>query len=395
MKWLWVFLAAIAGALAGATLLQDPGYVMVRAGDLVFESSIAATFLTLLAVLTVFYAANYTARRLLQSLGLLGKWRVSRQQSKTTGGWRRAVLAAFAGDWRNAVQALDGISIEPHRQLDHALITARYLVQSGDGKALTALVDQIGAEHPDLLPELQVSVARWQIEAGAFAEAIDRLSGQPPSTQWAGLYAWSLASLHRWSALAAHWPQVEKYGVLKSEVFRPQMALLRAGKAMADSVAGNDGETADWQAGLKGLPKLWRDDPKTLDLWVASLVQAGGEVQARELLLHVLAKVWRPALVRRLGLLGTARPLKSTVEDSMKLLKAHPEDPELLLALARLLRADNQQSQARRYLMSAQESLQAGASLNDGADELHQLIAGELGQLVLQGANAETRLSPH
>ena len=85
MKWLWVFLAAIAGALAGATLLQDPGYVMVRAGDLVFESSIAATFLTLLAVLTVVYAANYTARRLLQSLGLLGKWRVSRQQSKTMG----------------------------------------------------------------------------------------------------------------------------------------------------------------------------------------------------------------------------------------------------------------------------------------------------------------------
>ena len=49
------------------------------------------------------------------------------------------------------------------------------------------------------------------------------------------------------------------------------------------------------------------------------------------------------------------RPLKSTVEDSMKLLKAHPEDPELLLALARLLRADNQLSQARRYLMSAQK----------------------------------------
>ena len=45
--------------------------------------------------------------------------------------------------------------------------------------------------------------------------------------------------------------------------------------------------------------------------------------------------------------------------------------------------------------MSAQESLQAGASLNDGVDELHQLIAGELGQLVLQGANAETRLSLH
>ena len=50
MRWLWVFLAAISGALAGATLLQDPGYVMVRAGDLVFESSIAAAVLSLLLV---------------------------------------------------------------------------------------------------------------------------------------------------------------------------------------------------------------------------------------------------------------------------------------------------------------------------------------------------------
>ena len=92
---------------------------------------------------------------------------------------------------------------------------------------------------------------------------------------------------------------------------------------------------------------------------------------------------------------GHGKPLKSAVEDGMKLLKAHPEDPELLLALARLLRADNQLSQARRYLMAAGKSLQTGASLNDKADELRQLIAGELGQLVLQHVDAETKLSPH
>ena len=395
MKWLWVFLAAIAGALAGATLLQDPGYVMVRAGDLVFESSIAAAFLTLLAVVTLLGAASFVARRLLQSLGLLGKWRISRQQNKMSRSWRRAVLAAAAGDWGDAVNILDGISIEPNRQLDRALITARYLVQSGNLKALTALVDQISAEHPDLLAELQVSISRWQIEAGASVEAFDRLSKLPPSTQWAGLYAWSCVSLHRWNALAAHWPQVEKYGVLKSEVFRPQMAMLRAGKAMADSVAGNPGAKANWQAGLKGLPKVWRDDPNTLDLWATFLVQAGAEVQARKLLLHVLAKTWQPVLVRRFGLLCTTKPLESAVEDGMKLLKQHPEDPELLLALGRLLRADNQPSQARRYLMSAGKSLQTGACPNDKADELGQLITGELGQLVLFGANGETSLSPH
>ena len=383
MRWLWVLLAAIAGALAGATLLQDPGYVLVRAGDLVFESSIAAAVLALVLVTITVLFLSFVVRRALQSLGLLGKWRVARQQSKTIGGWHRAALAAAAGDWRTAAHAVGGISIEPNRQLDRALITARHFVQSDDPQSLTALVNEISTEHPHLLAELQVSIARWQIEAGAVTEAFDRLSNLPPSTQWAGLYAWSCVSLQRWKALAAHWQQVEKYGVLKSEVFRPQMALLRAGKAMADSVVGHPSGKANWQVGLKGLPKLWRTDPIALDFWATFLVEAGGEAQARELLLHTLASSWQPALIRRLGLLGTTKPLATAVEQAKELLKKHPEDTELLLALARLLRADNQPDEARRHLMSAGKRLQAGPRLSEEAEELRQLIAGELGQLAL------------
>lgn len=395
MRWLWVFLAAISGALAGATLLQDPGYVMVRAGDLVFESSIAAAVLSLLLVAVAAFFLSFVVRRTLQSLGLLGKWRVARQQSKTIGGWRRAVLAAAAGDWSTAARAVDGISIEPDRQLDRALITARHLVQNDDPQSLNALVDQISAEHPHLLTELQVSIARWQIEAGAVTEAFDRLSNLPPSTQWAGLYAWSCVSLHRWKALAAHWQQVEKYGVLKSEVFRPQMIMFRAGKAMADSVVGHPGGKANWQAGLKGLPKQWRADANTLDLWATFLVQAGREVQARELVLHALAKSWQPVLIRRLGLLCTIKPLATAVEQATELLRKHPQDTELLLAVARLLRADNRPNEARRHLMSAGNRLRSDPPTSEEAEELRQLVAGELGQLALLNAGDVASLSAH
>lgn len=395
MRWLWVFLAAISGALAGATLLQDPGYVMVRAGDLVFESSIAAAVLSLLLVAVAAFFLSFVVRRTLQSLGLLGKWRVARQQSKTIGGWRRAVLAAAAGDWSTAARAVDGISIEPDRQLDRALITARHLVQNDDPQSLNALVDQISAEHPHLLTELQVSIARWQIEAGAVTEAFDRLSNLPPSTQWAGLYAWSCVSLHRWKALAAHWQQVEKYGVLKSEVFRPQMIMFRAGKAMADSVVGHPGGKANWQAGLKGLPKQWRADANTLDLWATFLVQAGREVQARELVLHALAKSWQPVLIRRLGLLCTIKPLATAVEQATELLTKHPQDTELLLAVARLLRADNRPNEARRHLMSAGNRLRSDPPTSEEAEELRQLVAGELGQLALLNAGDVASLSAH
>jgi uncharacterized protein HemY len=395
MRWLWVFLAAISGALAGATLLQDPGYVMVRAGDLVFESSIAAAVLSLLLVAVAAFFLSFVVRRMLQSLGLLGKWRVARQQSKTIGGWRRAVLAAAAGDWSTAARAVDGISIEPDRQLDRALITARHLVQNDDPQSLNALVDQISAEHPHLLAELQVSIARWQIEAGAVTEAFDRLSNLPPSTQWAGLYAWSCVSLHRWKALAAHWQQVEKYGVLKSEVFRPQMIMFRAGKAMADSVVGHPGGKASWQAGMKGLPKQWRADANTLDLWATFLVQAGSEVQARELVLHALAKSWQPVLIRRLGLLCTIKPLATAVEQATELLTKHPQDTELLLAVARLLRADNRPNEARRHLMSAGNRLRSDPPTSEEAEELRQLVAGELGQLALLNAGDVASLSAH
>ena len=395
MRWLWVFLAAISGALAGATLLQDPGYVMVRAGDLVFESSIAAAVLSLLLVAIAAFFLSFVVRRTLQSLGLLGKWRVARQQSKTIGGWRRAVLAAAAGDWSTAARAVDGISIEPDRQLDRALITARHLVQNDDPQSLNALVDQISAEDPHLLAELQVSIARWQIEAGAVTEAFDRLSNLPPSTQWAGLYAWSCVSLHRWKALAAHWQQVEKYGVLKSEVFRPQMIMFRAGKAMADSVVGHPGGKANWQAGLKGLPKQWRADANTLDLWATFLVQASREVQARELVLHALAKSWQPVLIRRLGLLCTIKPLATAVEQATELLTKHPQDTELLLAVARLLRADNRPNEARRHLMSAGNRLRSDPPTSEEAEELRQLVAGELGQLALLNAGDVASLSAH
>jgi uncharacterized protein HemY len=368
---------------------------MVRAGDLVFESSIAAAVLSLLLVAVAAFFLSFVVRRMLQSLGLLGKWRVARQQSKTIGGWRRAVLAAAAGDWSTAARAVDGISIEPDRQLDRALITARHLVQNDDPQSLNALVDQISAEHPHLLAELQVSIARWQIEAGAVTEAFDRLSNVPPSTQWAGLYAWSCVSLHRWKALAAHWQQVEKYGVLKSEVFRPQMIMFRAGKAMADSVVGHPGGKANWQAGLKGLPKQWRADANTLDLWATFLVQAGREVQARELVLHALAKSWQPVLIRRLGLLCTIKPLATAVEQATELLTKHPQDTELLLAVARLLRADNRPNEARRHLMSAGNRLRSDSPTSEEAEELRQLVAGELGQLALLNAGDVASLSAH
>ena len=49
MKWLWVLGAVIVGALAGAGWMLDPGYLLVRYGNVVLETSIAVAVLVLVA----------------------------------------------------------------------------------------------------------------------------------------------------------------------------------------------------------------------------------------------------------------------------------------------------------------------------------------------------------
>ena len=89
MKWFWVLSTVVLGALAGATLLNDPGYVLIRAGDLVFESSIAAGALTLLMLISVVFVLYAGVRRLLLSAGLIAKWRAERQHIKANDSCRK------------------------------------------------------------------------------------------------------------------------------------------------------------------------------------------------------------------------------------------------------------------------------------------------------------------
>ena len=49
MKWLWALGAVIVGALAGASWMLDPGYLLVRYGNVVLETSIAVAVLVLVA----------------------------------------------------------------------------------------------------------------------------------------------------------------------------------------------------------------------------------------------------------------------------------------------------------------------------------------------------------
>lgn len=389
MKWFWVLSTVILGALAGATLLYDPGYVLIRAGDLVFESSIAAGILTALilaSVVSIFYAG---IRRVLLSVGLITKWRADRQHSKTSDSWQRGVLAFARGDWQGAAMALKGAPIPRERLLESLLLRAWHLVRAGDRSALQQLLESTSANHPEHSAALELGVARWQMQDGVFEDAKKRVAELPGSTEQAGLLLWSHIQNADWSAVSAQWPMAEKQGVLKAESFRGQMALLRAGKAMADSIDAAQQDEPAWRIGLKGLPKQWQSDATTIQFFADMLLNGGHPKAARELLQQVLSKQWQPALVRAYGEISAEAHLETAIEQLRGWLKKKPQDPELLLALGRLLRVNGQHTQSHKCLVTAAKTIPSGdeaTAASAEAVELGGLVTLELGRLNLATA---------
>ena len=389
MKWFWVLSTVILGALAGATLLYDPGYVLIRAGDLVFESSIAAGILTALilaSVVSIFYAG---IRRVLLSVGLITKWRADRQHSKTSDSWQRGVLAFARGDWQGAAMALKGAPIPRERLLESLLLRAWHLVRAGDRSALQQLLESTSANHPEHSAVLELGVARWQMQDGVFEDAKKRVAELPGSTEQAGLLLWSDIQNADWSAVSAQWPMAEKQGVLKAESFRGQMALLRAGKAMADSIDAAQQDEPAWRIGLKGLPKQWQSDATTIQFFADMLLNGGHPKAARELLQQVLSKQWQPALVRAYGEISAEAHLETAIEQLRGWLKKKPQDPELLLALGRLLRVNGQHTQSHKCLVTAAKTIPSGdeaTAESAEAVELGGLVTLELGRLNLATA---------
>lgn len=398
MRWLWVFLATVVGALAGARLLQDPGYVLVRAGTWVFESSIAAGLLAVLGAAVVFLLLAKGIRRLAASIGFFGRWRSARQQHKSVDLWQRASKAIALGDWNLGATLLAKTHVAQEHQLEVLLVRAANLWRNRDESGLQSLFEQ--AAEMTAVVDLRLAVARWQLSDGAAGLAMQNLAKLAPperapleqalteraaSAAWAGLYAWGLVEQRRWQDLHGHWTAVEKNQVLKSEAFRDQMSLLRAGKAMADSVVGDtQKDPASWRTGLKNLPKQWQTDPKTLSQWAQWLIESGRQEQARQMLEQALAKSWQPVLVRCYGDLDHPDSVVQASEQVGQWLKKTPEDPELLLAMGRLLRANNQTELSREPLLKAARVLSSASS--EDLVALRALVLAELGSLVAQTA---------
>ena len=223
MKWLWVLVAVIVGALAGAGWMSDPGYLLVRYGNLVLETSIAVAVLMLVVGIWVSIWGLQLLRRGLRTTTRLAGWQHSKAMLAQHELQKKALLATLGGDWEQSFKALrsedqtlsDSAEAQQQRFIDTALAahTAHARGDFAERDRVLRASENAVLHLPTLGPLL---VAQWYLESGDIKSASKPLH-QVLAVNKKSARAWSmLASVHiaseDWGEAEKCWSMLKKLG---------------------------------------------------------------------------------------------------------------------------------------------------------------------------------------
>lgn len=334
----WLVLAVI-GALAAQLLLQDPGYVLVRYGGHDYTTTVTSGVLMLLAlifglwVLWTLLALPFRA------------WRGMRhRQSRAR--LNDGLNALHQGHWTRAEKLLSQSADDNQVEAVARVAAARAADARGDAAAAQQQLDALGERHPAARAIAVAERALTQQRPIDALAALDAPAAQPLPPRGLALRA---------EALAASGQAGQAYGLLGP--MRQQNAL--PGERL-DELQTRWAEASLRQAGdanvlaerWETLPKTAKSEPAVVAAYAERAAALRWDEAAAKSLEQALDARWAESLADLYGRLPIGR-LDARRANAERWLQTHPSSPALLVALARLARAQGQWPQAEEYLHRA------------------------------------------
>lgn len=349
-----VLLLVLAAAASLAYMVRlDAGYVLIEMRGLSIETTVWVAALLDVAALLVFYyaaralviAADLLARLLTgrtRQRGWLARWAAHRRSHTT-----RGALAFAEGRWRTAVSQLARGARHADAPLLNHLLAARASARLGDDELAQGFL-ALAAEVPGAATAVALARAEAALAKGDSSRALTILEGAAldPAAHPAGL-ALQLEALERlgeWARIAALLPEARRHKV------RPETALdALEERSCREQLSGEGMNHAALRAAWDAMPVRARRRPALIAAYAAALARAGRPDEGADRLGAALENEWDPELVRGYGLLPAADPRRQ-LAFAESLLKSHPREPELLLALGRIALRNRLWGKARDYL---------------------------------------------
>jgi HemY protein len=344
MKFGLIVLASlIVCTVAAVFLLTDSGYVAISFRGYLIEMSVPVA----LGFVAIFLAAIWLVRRLIvapRKLGeAAGRYRAGRAGLKLTQGMIEVAEGNFARGEKLLARAA--------KTSDAPLFNYLQAARAAHLQGLDERRDQwlkLAFEHsPDAANAIHLTQAEFQLDRGQLDSALVTLRRLEESSKD---HSYALALLARlyyqredWQQLAEILPQLRKNGRVKKETLNKWA--IRVHRENLEQASDGDGVLAQW----KTVPKALRNDLTLLEAYFLGLMRTGLHDKAEKDLVTQLKANWRGPLARLFGLVQGSDPTKQ-LKRAEGWLASHGNDPDLLLAGARLCLRAELWGKARSYL---------------------------------------------
>ena len=338
-----VVIALFASAFAAHFLLADPGYVIINFRGYVVEMSVPV----LIGIAVILLFAVWLIRRVLlapRRLGeAAGRYRAARSGQKMT----RGMIAVAEGNFARGEKLLARAAGSSDSPLFNYLQAARAAHLQGRDERRDEWLRLAYQETPEAANAVLLTQAEFQLDRGQTEQALATLRRLDENSKG---HAQALALLGRlyfrledWPALDELLPRLRKSSQVSAETL--DAWTLRVRQEALDRATDSEALGAAWKA----LTRAQKSNPSLLEAYYAGMLRLGEHDRAEKELASVLKSNWNGSLVRLFGLVESGDASKQ-LKRAEGWLKNHGDDPDLLLAAARLCLRNELWGKARSYL---------------------------------------------
>ncbi|MDJ0709640.1 MAG: heme biosynthesis HemY N-terminal domain-containing protein [Woeseiaceae bacterium] len=324
-------------------LLADPGYVVINIRGYVVEMSVPVLvgFAVLLVITVWLIRKIIVAPRRLGEVA--GRYRSARSGQKLTKG----MIAVAEGNLARGEKMLARAASTSDSPLFNYLQAARAAHLQGRDDRRDEWLRLAYSETPEASNAVLLTQAEFQLDRGQHEQALATLRRLEEDSR---NHAHALALMGRlyfrledWNALGELLPRLRKNTNLAPETL--DKWTLRVHAQALNTAADVEVLDQAWQAVARKL----KTDDGLLEAYYRGLMRNGMHDRAEKELAAALRSSWRAPLVTLFGLVEATDTTKQ-LKRAEGWLKHHGEDPDLLLAAARLCLRNELWGKARSYL---------------------------------------------
>ena len=341
-----VVIALIASVFAAHFLLQDPGYVVINFRGYLVEMSVPV----LLALFALVVLAGWmllkvyrAPRRLGESVG---RMRSGRAGQKLT----RGMIQIAEGNFARGEKMLARAAGDSDAPLLNYLQAARAAHLLGADERRDSWLKQAFEQMPEASNAVLLTQAEFQLDQGQYEAALATLrriqDAAPNHSHALALLGRLYFRLEDWKHLGELLPRLNKHARVEPSLLKTWT--LRVFSERLQNVDGSAALDDAWRS----VPKTLRNEASLLETYFSAMVRVGDMQRAEKGITAQLKREWIPALTGLFATIDSANPGRQ-LKRAEGWLSNHPNDPELLLAAARLCLKNELWGKARSYLETA------------------------------------------